>query len=463
MNNPMKFFLGLFFGIFYGSNVFAAKIGELTNSNVTDQIIRFFQFSDPSLVTSLIGCLLLGILCGTLGSFMVLRKMSLMGDTLGHAVLPGVCIAFMVTGTKHLFPTLIGATLSGLIGVLLINWIVQKSRIKSDAAMGMILSSFFGLGIVLLTMIQKSGSGNQSGLDQFLFGQAAALSTMDVWTLGVITVLTLFIVSFLFKELTVSTFDKGFAHSIGLPVPFIQNLLMIMTAIAVVCSIQAVGVVLVSAMLIIPPATAYMLVHRMSRLIIVAAFFGLLSGVIGAFLSFLGSSLPTGPFMVVTAGSFFMLAFLFAPQHGLVIRTIQQITRRRNTERENILKSIYHVYEQQDFNEPAIFLESLAAFRSETILEVRRKIKDLRRKKLVTLKGKWLKLTTIGMKKATLLVRNHRLWELFLVKEAQLPADHVHVGAEEIEHVLPASVIRELEETLNHAKIDPHGKPIPGI
>ena len=392
---------------------------------------------------------------------MVLRKMSLLGDTLGHAVLPGVCLAFLVTGTKHIFPILIGATASGLIGIFLINAIIAKSRIKSDAAMGMILSAFFGLGIVFLTMIQKQGTGNQSGLDQFLFGQAAALSSIDVWVLAIITFISLLVIAVFFKELTATTFDAGFAITLGIPVAFIQNSLMVLTTLAIVASIQAVGVVLVSAMLIIPAATSTLLVHRMIPLLILASGLGLLAGTGGAFLSFLGPSLPTGPFMVVTAGSFFVLAFFFAPRHGLLVRWLQHRLHRHKTEQENILKSIYHLFEQEGFRAPHIFFEALAAFRNETVYEVKKKARKLKHKKWIETEGPWLRFTESGRKKATQLVRNHRLWELFLVKEARLPADHVHVGADEIEHVLPPQVIQELEAILHHATIDPHGKPIP--
>lgn len=437
------------------------KIGDRMNTEWPGQVDRFFHFSDPSLVTSLLGCMLLGIVLSLLGSFMVLRKMSLLGDTLGHAVLPGICIAFLFTGTKALIPTLAGAVLSGVAGVLLMGWIVSASRIKTDAAMGMILSSFFGLGIVLLTHIQKQGSGSQSGLDKFLFGQAAALNTADVWALGVITTVTLLVLFLFLKELTVVTFDEGYAKAVGLPTGFIRNLLMILTTVAVVASIQAVGVVLVSAMLIIPAATAWLWVKRIPTLLILSAFFGLFSGFAGAFLSFLGPSLPTGPFMVVAAAFLFAVAFLFAPRHGLVCSLWRRWARRHRTQRENVLKSVYRLFEQEGFKAKAVTLQALAAFRNETVHDIRRRIADLGRRKWILRDGEWIAFTPRGGELARQLVRRHRLWELFLVKEAQLPPDHVHVDAEEIEHVLPPEVIAELEASLEHARLDPHGKPIP--
>ncbi|MDO8527144.1 MAG: iron chelate uptake ABC transporter family permease subunit, partial [Deltaproteobacteria bacterium] len=385
----------------------------------------------------------------------------LMGDTLSHAVLPGICIAFLLTGTKALIPTMLGAMASGLFAVLLIGWIVSKSRIKSDAAMGMVLSSFFGLGIVLLTRIQKQGAGSQSGLDKFLFGQAAALNNADITALLIVTAATLVLLFLFYKELMVITFDEKFAQSMGLPVTLVQNLLMILTAVAVVASIQAVGVVLVSAMLIIPSATAYLLVKRISSMLILSVFFGLFAGFVGAFLSFLGPSLPTGPFMVVAAAFLFTLAFLFSPQRGLVFKQVRQWRRGRRVRRENVLKSIYRLLEQEKFKHPAVTLQALAAFRNETLPEVKRHISLLGRSRWVRLDMEWLSFTKEGADLAKQLVRRHRLWELFLVKEAQLPADHVHVDAEELEHILSPEVIAELEAELAPAEFDPHGKPIP--
>lgn len=448
--------------LLFPATVHAAKIGELTDTAFGEQIVRFFAFGDASVVMSLAGCVLLGIVLSWLGSFMVLRKMSLMGDTLGHAVLPGICLAFMITGTKSFLPTLAGAVLSGLAGVFLIQIIVRYSRIKTDAAMGMILSSFFGLGIVLLTMIQQGGNGNQSGLDKFLFGQAAALSSADVWALLIVTVVTGLLLLLTLKELTVTGFDAGFAASIGIPVGFFQMLLLVLTAIAVVASIQAVGVVLVSAMLIIPPATSFLFVKQVRTLLWTSALLGATAGFLGAFFSFLGPSLPTGPFMVVSAAFFFAAVFFFGPRHGVLFQLIRRRQRRVRTERENHLKSIYHLLEQQQFQPDWLAVQSLAAFRSETAREIEKHLTDLQRRGWVLRKDReWFSLTHEGGEKAKKLIRKHRLWELFLVEETHLPADHVHADAEELEHFLSEEVLKVLEEKLDGKRLDPHGKPIP--
>lgn len=452
----------LLFTVFWAAPADAAKIGEVTQTVLWEQVGRFFTFGDSSVIVSLLGCIFLGIVLSWLGSFMVLRKMSLMGDTLGHAVLPGICIAFMLTGTKSFLPTLAGAVISGLLGVVLIQIIVRYSRIKTDAAMGMILSSFFGFGIVLLTMIQKSGSGNQSGLDKFLFGQAAALSSVDVWALLWVMLVVGLLLLLMLKELTLSSFDESFAASIGIPVGFFQMLLMILTAIAVVASIQAVGVVLVSAMLIIPPATASLLVKRVHTLLILAGFLGAAAGFLGAFLSFLGASLPTGPFMVVSAAFFFLLAFLFSPRHGYIFQCVRFYRHRLRTERENFLKSIYHLFEKENFRQDWLSLQALAAFRSETFARVEKYLKDLNRRGWILRKEEeWFSFTCEGREAAKKLIRKHRLWELFLVEEARLPTDHVHADAEELEHFLTEDVLKELELRLDDLRLDPHGKSIP--
>jgi manganese/zinc/iron transport system permease protein len=251
----------------------------------------------------------------------------------------------------------------------------------------------------------------------------------------------------------------------GISVRVFHYALMLLLAFSVVISLQAVGVVLVSAMLITPAAAAYMLTDRMHRLLMLAALFGIFAGAVGAFFSFLRPNLPTGPFMVLGASAVFVGAFLFGPKHGVFVRWWMQRSRAHRTKRENTLKSIFHVLEARNFHGEGVTLEELAQRRRETIEEARQQAEELRSHALATVNddGRTVYLTPDGMQRAMAIVRNHRLWELYLTNAAQIAVDHVHEDAEKIEHVLGEDVVRELERRLDFARKDPHGRVIPSV
>lgn len=443
----------------------AAKIGDIGETNIIDQALRFFTFQDPTVRYTLVGSMLLGITCGLLGSFIVVRKMALVGDALSHAVLPGVAIGFLWNMSKDPVAIFIGATVAGLLGTVVVRLIMETTHLKEDTALGLVLATFFGVGICLLTMIQRLPTGNKSGIDKFLFGQAAAMGADDIKLMALVTGLAIVAITLFYKEFLVTSFDTGFARSVGFPTRLIHYGLMLLLAFAIVIALQAVGVVLVSAMLITPAAAAYLLTDRMSRMLWLAAFFGLVAGAFGSFLSFLGPNFPTGPFMVLGATAVFGLAFLFGPKHGLVNRWFRQRSRARRTQRENTLKSIYHVLESRAFEGEGVSLRELAERRRETVEEAARQAQELRRHEQATLheEGNLIFLTPAGWQLACAIVRNHRLWELYLTNAAQIAADHVHEDAEKIEHVLGDEVVRQLERRLEYATIDPHGRVIPNV
>ena len=443
----------------------AAKISELGDTGIIERALRFFTFRDPSVRYALAGSMLLGITCGLLGSFIVVRKMALVGDALSHAVLPGVAIGFLWNMSKDPVAIFIGATIAGLLGTVMVRLITQTTHLKEDTALGLVLATFFAVGICLLTMIQRLPTGNKSGIDKFLFGQAAAMGPGDIKLMAVVTVLSIVVITLFYKEFLVTSFDPGFASAAGFPTQLIHYGLMLLLAFAIVIALQAVGVVLVSAMLITPAAAAYLLTDRMSRMLWLAALFGLIAGALGSFVSFLGPNLPTGPLMVLAATTVFIIAFLFGPQHGIANRWWRQRSRAKRVQRENTLKSIYHVLESRQVVGEGVSLRELAERRRETIEEAARQSAELRRHELATLheEGNLIFLTPAGWQLACAIVRNHRLWELYLTNAAQIAADHVHEDAEKIEHVLGDEVVRELERRLQYATTDPHGRPIPSL
>ena len=443
----------------------AARIGDISPAELREQVIRFFSFQDPTVRYAFIGSILLGLSSGLLGSFIVVRKMALVGDALSHAVLPGVALGFLWGMTKNPLAIFVGATLAGLLGTFTVSFIKQSTRLKEDTALGLVLAGFFAVGICLLTMIQRLPTGNKSGLDKFLFGQAAALSAADIKLMAIVTAIAVVVIALFYKEFLVTSFDAGFARASGFPVQWIHHGLMLLLSFAVVISLQAVGVVLVSAMLITPAAAAYLLTDRMHRMVWIAAGFGVFAGVLGAFTSFLGNNLPTGPLMVLSASAVFCVAFFLGPKHGLATRWMRQRSRSHRIQRENTLKSLYHVLEGRQFQGEGVSLRELAERRKETLEQVKPLVRDLERHGYVTAyeEGNMIFTTPRGWQLACAIVRNHRLWELYLTNAASIAADHVHEDAEKIEHVLGEEVVRQLERRLNYANVDPHGKPIPSV
>ncbi len=292
-------------------------------------------FTDPNLQWILLGSILLGISTDVIGTFAYLRKQSLIGDTLAHAALPGICIAFMLTEVKSVGLFMIGAIVAGMIATVGISWITRFSRIKQDAAMGIVLSVFFGLGIVLLTQIQHSSYGNQSGLDKFLFGQAASMTSKDVYTMTSVAIVLIVVCALLFKEFKLISFDPGYARGLGFSVATLEQLLLWLVTIAVVVGIQAVGVVLVAALLITPAVSARYWTDRLGVMTVLSGLFGALSGAIGTWVSAGTAQLPTGPLSVLTATAVFVGSVLFGPRRGVIAKLLRRSSAKREWAAEN--------------------------------------------------------------------------------------------------------------------------------
>lgn len=291
--------------------------------------------TDPNMQWILLGSMLLGLSSGVIGTFSYLRKQSLIGDTLAHAALPGICIAFMLTGVKSVGFFLIGAIVAGVAATVGMSLIVRHSRIKPDAAMGIVLSVFFAIGIVLLTQIQHSSYGNQSGLDKFLFGQAASMTLADVYTMGGVALLLAVSCGLLFKEFKLISFDPGFARGLGYSVGTLEQLLLSLVTICVVVGIQAVGVVLVAALLITPAVSARYWTDRLGFMTILAGLFGAFSGAIGTWVSAGVERLPTGPLSVLAATVFFVASVLFGPRRGVAAKLLRRWSAKRGWQEQS--------------------------------------------------------------------------------------------------------------------------------
>jgi manganese/zinc/iron transport system permease protein len=420
--------------------------------------------------TVLEGLAIVGATSGALGCFAFLRRQSLLSDTLAHAALPGVCLAFLFNGAKDNVVLLTGALAAGVAGSLLFLAILRGSRLRQDAALGIVLSSFFGLGILLLSMLQGGGwlleavgfegAGQQSGLKQFIFGQVAFLTNDYLMLMRILSGAVLAALFIFYKELKLVSFDAEYATTLGFRRRLLELLFAALIVAVVMLSLRAVGVVLTVALLVAPAAAARQWTERLGIMILLAMVIGTAAGIGGAFSSlYLGSA--AGPGVVIAATLLLGFSLLIAPRRGLLWNWIRQLRHRARVRRENLLTDFYRLGERQRDWQHTRTAADLAAVRHQQSVAISRTLHDLLQRGLVQAQnGHWL-LTDLGLTEAARVVRNHRLWELYLARRLELAADHVHRDAEAMEHALPPDIIAELEETLESPELDPHGNPIP--
>jgi len=422
---------------------------------------NFFSFTDPSVVLVVLGVILLNTSAAVVGTFTFLKKKALVGDAVAHAVLPGVCLAFMLSGTKNPFFILIGAFVTGWLSLVIIDYIEAKSKIKEDTAIALVLSVSFGIGILLLTNIQHSGNAAQSGLSSFLFGKAAALVGRDLWLFSGVALVLLVTVALFFKELKLIAFDESFAQALGLPVRGLNLLLTTLTVLAVVTGIQAVGVVLMAAMLITPAATARFWTDDTLRMTILSATFGAISGLVGTYISYTAPTMPTGPWIVMVISVVAVLSFFFAPKRGILAKQLEQRRLQRTIMEENLLKEFYHLGEKNDDAFGGYSLEMLIEERNFPAQPLRAGLRRLKQKGLMQQENGTWRFTQKGWQKGKRMVKLHRLWEAYLSTYLRIAPDHVHEDAETIEHIITPELEAELEQLLDYPKVDPHESEIP--
>ncbi|MEM8946918.1 MAG: iron chelate uptake ABC transporter family permease subunit [Planctomycetota bacterium] len=392
----------------------------------------------------MIGTALLGGMSGVVGSFAVLRGRSLVGDMLAHAALPGICLAFLVIGTKSLLGLSAGALLSGLLAIVAVTSIVRWTRTKEDAAIGIVLSTFFGAGVVLLSLIQKPGvGGSKAGLDSYLFGEPGNMLTGDLVVLAVVGVAVLATVGLLFKEFELVCFDSDFAQSQGWPTLRLDLFMMASLAVVTIVGLPIVGVILMTAMIILPAATARLWTNRLRYMLQLAAAFGLAAGLLG---TWLGRDLPAGAAIVLTAAAFFVLSILFAPQRGIVSRLMAEYRYRKRIEREHLLRSLYELGEGKADHESTIELQALRDYRYWRSLT--KLLEQAADEGEVNLTQQVVELTPLGQRRAARLTKAHRLWELYMVQHVGIASDHVDRDADDVEHMLPEGLLIELEQKL---------------
>jgi manganese/zinc/iron transport system permease protein len=398
----------------------------------------------------------LGAAAGVVGTFLLLRKRALTADALSHATLPGIAISFMVVvsfgGTgKSMIGLLLGAFVFGCIGVLTILAIRHTTRLKDDAAIGIVLSVFFGLGLCLLKIATEMPSGSAAGLQGFIFGKAASMVSSDAMTMLGVAVGIILITGILRKEFTLLCFDEKFSITQGWPVLKLDVVLMGMVAIVTVIALQSVGLVLAVAMLIIPAASARYWARNVTSMLIVSAFIGCLSGWLGATVSALIPRMPTGPIIVLICGFWFIVSFIFGRNNGIIVSQFVRMQLNRRVAMQHLLRAMWEICEKEQ--EQSISVETIVSKRSWSNVFVERQLRRAKSRGYVTKRDDTIwRLTDEGASEAIRIVRNHRLWEVYLINYADIAPSHVDRDADMIEHVLGSDMVHKLEELLHTSR-----------
>lgn len=424
-------------------------------------LFAFMALHDSNVRWVLAGSILLGMSTGAVGCFAFLQRRSLVGDTLAHAALPGVTVAFLLTHSRDPITILIGAAISCGLGFLCCEYLIHRTKIKEDSALAIVLSLFFALGIFLLSIIQRMPLGNQAGLDKLLFGQAASLVQRDIVILSLFAILVMAYIVLSYRQLRVIIFDPLYASTIGLHTKLLHASLSLTLILAVVIGLQLVGVVLVAALLLTPAAAARYWTNQLWKMLALAALFGGLAGLIGTQISYSAPRMPTGPWMVVAITIIFAFSLIAAPSRGLFARWYRSRRHLRRIAEENVLRSMFKFAEAGPGKEILIEPGQILSFRKFSSATLDRIIQRLLKRQELRRSGLYIGFTESGFRRAESLTRRHRLWEAYLTEQLQIPADHVHADAEEIEHILSPELETALVAEIQQVVKDPHGKIIP--
>lgn len=402
----------------------------------------------------MVGVTLLGLAAGTVGTFAVLRKRAMMSDTMSHATLPGIALAFLAAVAlgsegRSLPVLLTGASVAGVVGVVLVQLVARHTRLPEDAAMGAVLSVFFGLGFVLLSYIQTLGTGAEGGIAKFIYGQTAAMSAGDAVVIGATALATVIATALLFKEFRLVCFDPDFAGVQGWPVSLIDLAMMALVVVVTVIGLQAVGLILIIALVIIPAAAARFWTERLWLMTLIAAGFGAISGYVGAALSALMDRFPAGGIIVLVAGLLFVVSLFLAPRRGVIAGSLRLLRLRLAVEVQHVLRAVFeHTERRQAPLGTPVALAALPFARAWSAPWRRCVLLWLWMCGLIERPSEPLQLTGGGAREAWRVTRNHRLWEAYFTHHAAIAPTQVDHLADLAEHVLEPAIVARLEAQL---------------
>jgi len=401
---------------------------------------------------ALVTSAMVGLMCGILGTFLVLRNMSLIGDALSHSVLAGIFFAFVVVQAYSSIGFFIGSSLAGLVAAFSISWIQQKMTTKNDAAIGIVYTTLFSIGVIGISWLQHS-EGVHIDLKDFLFGNVLGISNEDISLTFFVMMFTIISVVLFYRHLFVSTFQETIAKTMGIPTKFLHYFLLLMLSFVVVASLQAVGVILVVAMLVTPASTALLLSNKMRNVIFISAIIGLLSAIFGLLASVV-FDFPPGPTIAVVSALIYLVAVLFSSEHGIIFKYIREKQESERIEMEDIIKYL--------FKNKGAHKDDVAAHIGITGNKAKTLYSKLFKNKLLQKQvGNSLVLSSNGEAEATRLIRAHRIWETYQVEAMGMDASKIHPDAERMEHHLTRDVVNKISKDLGDPTTDPHGSPIP--
>lgn len=407
------------------------------------------------------------VACALVGCYLVLRRMSLLGDAISHAVLPGLVVAFVLSGTLNVVYMFVGALVIGLLTAVLTQTLHERGNVPEDASMGVVFTSLFALGVILVRryahMVDLDPDCVLNGLLEFVAFNLVQIGPWEMpramLTMGPVLLVNVLVIVLLWKELLLSSFDPGLATTMGFRAGLLHYLLMALVALTTVASFEQVGSILVIAMLIVPGATAQLLCNRLSSVLLVAVGIAAGTAVAGHFLAVAWNTNTAG-MMAAVAGLLYLMAALFAPRSGVLSTLVRNASTSARIVREDLLAMLYR-------------LEELAVGRQLSPREAAQAVggglrawlalRGLRFHSQAVLVDNRLVLTDAGRREAAGLVRSHRLWEKYLVEKLGLPLDHVHAPAMRMEHYLGERLRQEIASQVTSPQRDPHGRVIPEI
>lgn len=438
----------------------------------------FSYFTDSVLRAPMIGSILLCFSSSLVGVLLFLRKESLMGEALSHAAYPGLIIGVAICGIYlgdeadlpfvNAF-LMAGAFVSAMLGLKLIRYLQDYVRVKQDAALCFVLSFFFGVGILMASRLQFSYSTLYKQVQVYLYGQSATMTDFHILIFGLLAVAVSTAIYLFRKDLELFLFDPQFAASLGMKTKAIDLLILMLVGVSIVTGMRAVGVIMMAAMLIAPAAAARQCTDSFGKMCFFSVLFGTLSALFGTYYSneislWLKSiypesrlTLPTGPLIVIIAAVFCLIALLFAPKRGALMRLIRLYRFRRVCLKENILKAFWRQGEGRE-----ISIDDIVGLFNVTPATLQRQLNRLCHEGwLQKVHPHTYQLTTDGAQRARKIVRLHRLWELYLADYVGVGREKVHASAEEMEHIITPELEKELDALLKRPKFDPHSQPIP--
>lgn len=445
------------------------------------QVIRVITLQDYNTRMVMLGTGLLGAASGVIGVFLLLRKRALLGDAISHATLPGVCIAFLIGvasgGSGKSMPLLLsGAATTGLLGGLAILGLRQFRRIKEDAALGIVLSIFFGLGILLLTLIQQIPEGHAAGLEGFIYGKTASMVAEDAVLIASVTGCVLLVALLLYRPMQLLCFDEGYAASQGWPVFLLDGLLMSLVVAITIVGLQAVGLIMIIALLVVPAAASRFWTHQLPKMLPLSAALATFSCLVGATISALAPRVPSGAAIVLIAVATFLVSLFFGNVRGIYWSWRRHWRLRQSYDREHLLRDMYELVElerEQDKSgklgptDVSISIEVIEKHRQWSHGHMMRALYRLQLQGLMLFHDEGrARFTASGFKEAARLTYDHRLWELYLMKYADVDPLRVDRSADDTEHALDPEIMESLKVMLDkewNGKVPPSPHPLESV